>query len=354
MSNIDQINQVKKEFMESIDKVVSLDELKEIKVLYLGKKGIIQKLSTIIKELSIEAKKGFGKNLNELKDYINSKINMVELELEKKRINQELSKTSIDVTLPGIKPSNACVHPLTKVKSDIENLFVSMGYDVVLGPEIESDFYNFEALNISKDHPARNDHDSFFITSEILLRTHTSPVQVRTMQKNKEKTPIRIICPGKVYRRDRDDATHSHQFMQIEGLVIDKGISMAHLKGTLEVFVKHIFGENYDIRFRPSYFPFTEPSLEVDVTCLNCKGKGCYVCKDTGWIEILGSGMVHPNVLKMSGYDPEIYAGFAFGIGVERIAMLKYGINDIREFYTNDLRFLRQFNKLEGGDINES
>ncbi|MDD4036359.1 MAG: phenylalanine--tRNA ligase subunit alpha [Bacilli bacterium] len=353
MDNNTQINKIREQFMETIDKVISLEELKEIRITYLGKKGAIQKLTAIIKDLPIDEKKVFGKNLNELKDYINSKINMVESALENNRINQKLSKTSIDVTLPGIKLTNACVHPLTKVVNDIENLFVSMGYDVVLGPEIESDFYNFESLNLSKDHPARNEHDSFYINSEMLLRTHTSPVQIRTMRKNKEKEPIRIICPGKVYRRDRDDATHSHQFMQIEGLVVGKGISMANLKGTLEVFVKHIFGENYEIRFRPSYFPFTEPSLEVDVTCLNCKGKGCYVCKDTGWIEILGSGMVHPNVLKMSGYDPEIYTGFAFGIGVDRIAMLKYGINDIREFYTNDVRFLDQFNRLEGGDINE-
>jgi len=225
-----------------------------------------------------------------------------------------------------------------------------MGYDVVDGPEIESDLYNFEKLNLPKEHPARDAQDSFYITDEHLLRTQTSGVQARTMDANKEKTPIRMICPGKVYRRDDDDATHSHQFMQLEALVVDKNISVANLKATLEIIAKKLFGEDREIRLRPSFFPFTEPSFEVDVSCFKCGGNGCSICKDTGWIEVLGSGQVHPNVLRDSGYDPEIYTGFAIGLGIERIAMLKYGITDIRNFYTNDLRFLNDFNRVDGGD----
>ena len=222
-----------------------------------------------------------------------------------------------------------------------------MGYDVLEGPEVESDLYNFEMLNLPKGHPARDTQDSFYITEDKLLRTQTSPVQVRTMLSNIEKTPIRIICPGKTYRKDNDDATHSHQFTQIEGLVVDKNISMSDLKGTLQIFAKKMFGNEREIRFRPSYFPFTEPSIEVDVSCFNCGGNGCAICKNTGWIEILGAGMVHPNVLNMCGYDSEKFTGFAFGIGPERIAMLKYGITDIRNFYTNDMRFLKEFDKVE-------
>ena len=229
-----------------------------------------------------------------------------------------------------------------------------MGYDVVEGPEIESDLYNFEKLNLAKDHPARDMQDSFYITTEMLLRTQTSPVQARTMDSNKDKTPIRIICPGKVYRKDDDDMTHSHQFTQIEGLVVDENISVAHLKGTLEVLVRKLFGDDREIRLRPSFFPFTEPSLEVDVTCFKCGGNGCPLCKQTGWIEILGAGMVHPNVLRACGYDPEKYSGFAFGMGAERIAMLKYGINDIRHFYVNNMNFLDNFDRLEKEDTNES
>jgi phenylalanyl-tRNA synthetase alpha chain len=220
-----------------------------------------------------------------------------------------------------------------------------MGYEIAEGPEVERDYYNFEALNLPKGHPARDMQDSFYITDEILLRTHTSPVQARTMEKNEEKGPIKIICPGKVYRRDDDDATHSHQFMQIEGLVIDKNIRMSDLKGTLQAFAKKLFGEEREIRLRPSFFPFTEPSVEMDISCMMCGGKGCGTCKGTGWIEILGAGMVHPNVLRMAGYDPKEYQGFAFGMGPERIAMLKYGVDDIRHFYTNDVRFLQQFKR---------
>ena len=239
------------------------------------------------------------------------------------------------------------MHPLIRTVEEIENIFISMGYDVVEGPEVEQDLYNFEKLNLPKGHPARDAQDTFYIEDEeVLLRTQTSGVQARTMDSHLEKGPIRMICPGKVYRRDDDDATHSHQFMHLEALVVDKNISVANLKGTLEEVIKKLFGEDREIRLRPSFFPFTEPSFEVDVTCFKCGGKGCSICKDTGWIEVLGSGEVHPNVLRNCGYDPEIYTGFAIGIGIERIAMLKYGITDIRNFYTNDMRFLNDFNRI--------
>ena len=262
----------------------------------------------------------------------------------------KLRSEAIDITLPSTKIRVGSINPITKIINEVEDLFVSMGYDVLEGPEVESDLYNFEMLNLPKGHPARDTQDSFYITSDTLLRTQTSPVQVRTMLQNIEKTPIRIICPGKTYRKDNDDATHSHQFTQIEGLVVDKNISMSDLKGTLEIFAKRMFGSSREIRFRPSYFPFTEPSIEVDVSCFNCGGKGCNICKNTGWIEILGAGMVHPNVLNMCGYDSDKFTGFAFGIGPERIAMLKYGITDIRNFYTNDMRFLKEFDKVEKVD----
>lgn len=247
--------------------------------------------------------------------------------------------------MPGRPVETGCHHPLTAVVEQIEDVFIGMGYEVAEGTEVEKDYYNSEALNLPKDHPARDMQDTFYITEETLLRTHTSSVQARTMENNKEKGPIKIICPGKVYRRDDDDATHSHQFMQIEGLVIDKNIRMSDLKGTLQVFVKKMFGEDREIRLRPSFFPFTEPSVEMDISCMMCHGKGCGTCKGTGWIEILGAGMVHPNVLEMAGYDSKEYQGFAFGMGAERIAMLKYGVDDIRHFYTNDVRFLQQFKR---------
>ena len=261
-------------------------------------------------------------------------------------MNRKLESERIDVSLPSSKIIRGSKHPLTRVIEEIEDLFVSMGYDVVSGPELETDEYCFERLNLPKGHPARDMQDSFYITPEYLLRTQTSAVQARAMMANKEKTPIRIIVPGKTYRRE-DDATHSHQFNQVEGLVIDKNISFADLKGTLEIFMKHMLGENTELRFRPSYFPFTEPSYEVDVSCFKCGGKGCNLCKQTGWIELLGSGIVHPNVLKMNGYDPEVYSGFAFGTGLDRLAMFKYGITDIRLLYSNDVRFLNQFDRKD-------
>ena len=354
MNTNEKIEKLKSELEVKLKNVTCMRELNDLKVEYLGKKGYVTELSSLMKDLSVEEKKEFGKSLNELRNYVEEKISFLKEKLEEAELNMKLEKESIDISLPATKLGVGVTHPLTKIINDIEDLFVSMGYDVAEGPEVENDLYNFEMLNIPAGHPARDMQDSFFINEEILMRTQTSPVQVRTMLKNKEKSPIRIICPGKVYRKDDDDATHSHEFHQIEGLVVDKDISMSHLKGTLEILAKKMFGENREIRFRPSYFPFTEPSVEVDVSCFKCNGDGCNICKGTGWIEVLGAGMVHPNVLKASGYDPKEYTGFAFGVGVERIAMLKYEVSDIREFYTNDMRFLEQFNVVEGGDSNES
>lgn len=342
------VEEIKKELEEDLKKISSMNELNDLKVKYLGKKGKITLLTKDMGNRSVEERKEIGRYSNELKSHVTSSISQLEQELSQKELEAKLENDRIDPTLPGTAVKVGGVHPLTKVTEEIEDLFVSMGYDVVSGPEVELDLYNFEMLNLPKGHPARDAQDSFYITEDTLLRSQTSPVQVRTMLKNKEKTEIRIICPGKVYRRDDDDATHSHQFTQIEGLVVGKNISLADLKGTLEIFAKKLFGEDREIRFRPSYFPFTEPSYEVDISCFRCGGKGCNICKNTGWIEILGSGMVHPNVLQMAGYDPKEYTGFAFGIGVERVAMFRYGVNDIRSFYTNDLRFLETYNRVEG------
>ncbi len=348
---INEINNLKNELESNIENIKSLNELNDIKVHYLGKKSKMQEFSNNMKNLSIEEKKECGKLINEFKKYADDLFNDIKSKLEIIELEEKLNKEKIDVTLPATNINVGCIHPITKVINEIEDLFISMGYDVLEGPEVESDLYNFEMLNLPKGHPARDSQDSFYITDDVLLRTQTSPVQVRTMLNNLEKTPIRIICPGKTYRRDNDDATHSHQFHQIEGLVVDKNISMSDLKGTLEIFAKKMFGEKREIRFRPSYFPFTEPSIEVDVSCFNCGKKGCSICKNTGWIEILGAGMVHPNVLNACGYDSEKYTGFAFGIGPERIAMLKYGISDIRNFYINDQRFLKEFDKIEKEDL---
>lgn len=337
-----------KELLESdLKEITSSNDLGELKTKYLGKKGLITDLTKDMASLSIEEKKELGKNTNELKEYVSTKLNDLGEKIASRELEERLKTDKIDPTLPATKFSIGGVHPLTKVTEEIEDLFVSMGYDVVSGPEVEDDLHNFQLLNLPKDHPARDAQDTFYITEELLLRSQTSPVQARAMLKKKNQEPFRIICPGKVYRRD-DDATHSHQFNQIEGLVVGENISLADLKGTLEIFAKKMFGEDRLIRFRPSFFPFTEPSYEVDVSCFKCGGKGCNICKGTGWIEILGSGMVHPNVLRDCGYDPSKYTGFAFGVGVERVAMLRYGINDIRKFYTNDLRFLKSYNRTEG------
>ena len=342
----EQIENLKNQALEEIAKSESSKELNDLRVKYLGKKGELTSILRGMGELSPEERPKMGALVNSAKQEVENEIQEKEKELAKKELQERLEKEEIDITLPSQKIRRGTKHPLNRVIEEVEDLFVSMGYDVVSGPELETDEYCFERLNLPKGHPARDMQDSFYITPEYLLRTQTSAVQARTMMANKEKTPIRVIVPGKTFRRE-DDATHSHQFNQVEGLVVDKNISLADLKGTLEVFMKKMLGQNTELRFRPSYFPFTEPSYEVDVTCFKCGGKGCNLCKQTGWIELLGSGIVHPNVLKMNGYDPEEYSGFAFGVGLDRLAMFKYGITDIRLLYQNDVRFLRQFDRKD-------
>ena len=329
--------------------LVDTDDLKvldDLRVKYLGKKGLITELNGEIKNVPNEEKKEFGMLVNELRNTFNEYFNKTKDKIDTKILNERLEKEAIDISLPATKVEVGAPNILEKVIEEVEEVFMSMGYDVVDGPEIELDKYNFEMLNIPKGHPARDAQDTFYIDGEeILLRSQTSPVQVRTMLKGEGKVPIRMICPGKTYRRDDDDASHSHQFMQIEGLLVDKDISLSDLKGTMDVLFKRLFGETIETRFRPSYYQFTEPSVEVDITCVNCHGKGCNVCKNTGWVTVVGAGVVHPNVLRMSGYDPEVWSGFAFGFGAERLAMMKYDINDIRVFYNTDLRELKTFDR---------
>jgi phenylalanyl-tRNA synthetase alpha chain len=340
------ISKIREEALENIISANDAKELNDARVKYLGKKGELTSILRGMGSLSPEERPIIGSKVNEVRDELEKLITKRENEFEKQELERKLKEERIDITLPADKVKRGSKHPLNRIIEEVEDLFVSMGYDVVTGPELETDEYCFERLNLPKGHPARDMQDSFYITEEYLLRTQTSAVQARTMMANKDKTPIRVICPGKTYRRD-DDATHSHQFSQVEGLVVDKNISLADLKGTLEVFVRKLLGENLKLRFRPSYFPFTEPSYEVDVSCFKCGGKGCNLCKQTGWIEVLGSGIVHPNVLRMGGYDPEKYSGFAFGTGLDRLAMFKYGITDIRLLYQDDVRFLNQFDRLD-------
>ena len=342
----EQIENLKNQALEEIAKSESSKELNDLRVKYLGKKGELTSILRGMGELSPEERPKMGALVNSAKQEVENEIQEKEKELAKKELQERLEKEEIDITLPSQKIRRGSKHPLNRVIEEVEDLFVSMGYDVVSGPELETDEYCFERLNLPKGHPARDMQDSFYITPEYLLRTQTSAVQARTMMANEEKTPIRVIVPGKTFRRE-DDATHSHQFNQVEGLVVDKNISLADLKGTLEVFMKKMLGQNTELRFRPSYFPFTEPSYEVDVTCFKCGGKGCNLCKQTGWIEVLGAGIVHPNVLKMNGYDPEKFGGFAFGTGIDRLAMFRYGITDMRYLYTNDVRFLGQFDRKD-------
>lgn len=338
--------QIKKEISEKLQNVDDLKSLNEVRIEYLGKNGIIINLQSKIKE--VDDKKSYGMMINDIRNHFNNLFEEKQLFLEKEKLNEELSKEQIDITLPGTKITCGSPNILEKLVEDVEEVFISMGYDVLDGPEIEEDKYNFELLNIPKGHPARDAQDTFYIKdNEILLRSQTSPVQARTMLKKEGKTPIRMICPGKTYRRDDDDATHSHQFMQIEGLVVDKNISLSDLKGTMDVIFKHLFGETCETRFRPSYYQFTEPSVETDISCFVCHGKGCPLCKNTGWITVAGAGIVHPNVLKNCGYDEKEWTGFAFGFGAERLAMLKYGINDIRTFYQTDLREVIPFDRRE-------
>lgn len=337
-----QLDEIKKEAIVKIEAATTMQELNELRAYYMGKKSPLAEIMKTLASATIEEKKTIGAASNKVKQEIELAIANKRVAIENAEINAQLEKEAIDVTMDGYQFKNGSMHPLNKVIEELEDIFISMGYSIAEGPEVEVDVFNFEMLNVPKGHPARDMQDSFYINENVLVRTQTSPVQVRTLLEAAGK-PVKIVCPGKVYRRDDDDATHSHQFMQFEGLVVDKNITMSDLKGTLSLLMKKLFGENRSIRFKPSYFPFTEPSVEVDVSCFKCGGKGCPMCKHTGWIEVLGAGMVHPNVLKGAGYDPEVYRGFAFGVGIERVTMLRHNIDDIRNFYTNDYRFLKQF-----------
>ncbi len=341
------LENLKTEGLQQIQLAESSKQLQELRVMYLGKKGPIQEVMKGLKEIPAEERAAFGQQVNEVKQLLSQAIEAKKVELEEVEVNAKLEAEKIDITLEGVTPTIGTLHPLTIVTNELEDLFIGLGYTIAEGPELTSDMYNFERANIPKDHPARDMQDTFYIDVENLLRTHTTAVQTLVLEANAPQLPVKLVCPGKVYRRDDDDATHSHQFQQMEGLVVDEKITLADLKGTLELMAKRMFGEERSIRFRPSFFPFTEPSVEVDVSCHMCNGKGCSTCKSTGWIEILGAGMVHPKVLEMAGYDSEKCSGFAFGIGIERVAMLKYGIDDIRHFYTNDVRFLKMFTRFE-------
>ena len=338
---------IKEEALAKLEKCSSLKELNDIRILYLGKKGPIQEAMKSMKDMAAEDRKIFGQTSNLVKQELSKAVEDKKEILENQAILDKINEERIDITLPSYKLDQGTLHPLSTIVTEIEELFLGMGYQIAEGPEVETDYFNFELMNLPKGHPARDMQDTFYIDENTLMRTHTSPVQAHAMLAAQGKGPIKVICPGKTYRRDDDDATHSHQFMQCEGLVVDKNITMADLKGTLEVFARKFFGEKREVRLRPSYFPFTEPSVEVDISCHNCGGKGCSICKHTGWIEILGAGMVNPRVLEMCGFDSEVYQGFAFGIGMERVAMLKYGIDNIRNFYNDDIRFLNQFSRKE-------
>ncbi len=344
------LKRIQDEALEQIDKVNLMQEanvpeifstLEMLRVKYLGKKGELTAVLRGMGQLSPEERPIVGQMANEVREKIEAALTEKKLATEELALNERLTSEKLDVTAPGKKSKMGHRHPLTLVQRDLEDIFIGMGFSIAEGPEVEYDYYNFQALNIPENHPARDTQDTFYITDKILLRSQTSPVQARVMEV--QKPPIRIISPGRVYRSDAMDATHSPLFHQMEGLVVDKGITMGDLKGMLETFAKTEFGEETRIRFRPHHFPFTEPSAEVDISCFMCGGKGCRLCKGEGWIEILGAGMVHPNVLRNCGIDPEVYSGFAFGMGVERIAMLKYHIDDIRHFYENDVRFIEQF-----------
>lgn len=334
------MEELKKGFYDELSSINNLPDLFNLKAKYLGKKGIITTKLKSLSSLSSEERRQYGKELNELKELIEVCLKEKESELKREELKKQILSEPLDITLSGKYTPFGRPHPINQVLSEIIDIFIRMGFSVEEGPEVELDYYNFEALNIPKDHPARDMQDTFYISDEIVLRTHTSPVQIRVMEK--KKPPIRIIAPGKVYRCDAD-ITHTPMFHQIEGLMVDKGITFSNLKGILETFLHEMFGENTSVRFRPSFFPFTEPSAEVDIGCILCDGVGCKVCKGSGWLEIMGAGMVNPKVFENVGYDPEIYSGFAFGMGIERITMLKFLIDDIRLFFENDIRFLRQF-----------
>lgn len=317
------------------------EDLEALRIRYLGKKGELTAVLRGMGKLSAEERPAIGQLANEVREAIESAITARAQAEKSAALERRLKSERVDVTVPGTAPAVGHMHPLSRIQREMEDIFIGMGFDIVEGPEVEYDYYNFQALNIPPEHPARDTQDTFYITDNILLRTQTSPVQIRTMEKR--RPPIRIVSPGRVYRSDAMDATHSPLFHQMEGLVVDHGVTMGDLKGTLEMFAKKMFGEETRVRFRPHHFPFTEPSAEVDVSCFACGGKGCRLCKGEGWIEILGAGMVHPNVLRGCDVDPDEYSGFAFGFGIERVAMLKYHIDDIRHLYENDIRFLSQF-----------
>ncbi|MDN5326412.1 MAG: phenylalanyl-tRNA synthetase alpha chain [Moorella sp. (in: firmicutes)] len=336
------IAKIREEALARVAAATSSEELEALRVLYLGKKGELTRVLRGMGKLPPEERPRVGQMANKVREELEGALKEHRENLSRREQAERLRAEALDVTLPGRPVTRGNRHPLYQVLNEIKAVFIGLGFDVAEGPEVESDYYNFEALNLPKEHPARDMQDSFYLTEDVLLRTHTSPVQVRVMEARRPRLPIRIVAPGKVYRRD-DDATHSPMFHQVEGLLVDRRVTFGDLKGTLMAFLKQMFGDQVQVRFRPSYFPFTEPSAEVDMSCVMCGGSGCRVCSHTGWLEILGCGMVHPKVLSMSGYAPEEVSGFAFGLGVERVAMLKYGIDDLRLFYENDLRFLRQF-----------
>ncbi len=333
-------DQLKTAFLDEFASANDVSALSSLKVKYLGRKGLIAAQLKDLSAVPPEERPGVGKGINEVKAFIEQQIEAKEAKLKAEDLNRRLLAESIDITLPGKSVPFGKEHPLTTTLRDIVDIFERMGFDVEEGPEVELDYYNFEALNIPRDHPARDMQDTFYVSDDIVLRTHTSPVQIRVMERR--KPPVKFIAPGKVYRCDAD-ISHTPMFHQVEGVMVDEGITFSHLKGVLELFAHEMFGADTGVRFRPSFFPFTEPSAEIDISCILCKGQGCRVCKSTGWLEVLGAGMINPVVLKNVGYDTEVYSGFAFGMGVERITMLRYSIDDIRLFFENDIRFLRQF-----------
>jgi phenylalanyl-tRNA synthetase alpha chain len=348
MDLFDRINKLKEEGLDQIKQAKNQKMLDKIRVELMGRKGELTQILHSMKDIAPENRPKVGQEVNQVRDILQKQLDEAKDHFLQAVIAQKLEEEKIDVTLPGREGHLGSKHPINIILDDLESYFIGMGYKVVQGPEIETDHYCFEMMNLPKDHPARDMQATFYIDNEDLLRTQTSGDQARVLEKHDfSKGPLKMVGPGKVYRRDDDDATHSHQFQQMEGLVVDKNVTMSDLKGTLEMIAKHVFGQDRKTRLRPSYFPFTEPSVEMDVSCFNCNGKGCPICKYTGWIEVLGAGMVHPNVLENAGVDSTVYGGFAFGLGLDRFAILKYGISDIRDFYTNDVRFLAQFRKEE-------
>ena len=348
MDLFEKLQELRDQGLSEIDKAKTEEKLNDVRVKLVGRKSELTEILHSMKDVEPEKRREIGQKVNKVRDLFNQKLDYAKNEIVEKLVKEQLEKEAIDVTLPGREEHLGTKHPINIILDDLEKYFIGMGFKVAQGPEIETDHYCFEMMNLPKDHPARDMQETFYIDSEDLLRSQTSGDQARELEKHDfSKGPLKMVGPGKVYRRDDDDATHSHQFMQMEGLVVDKNITMGDLKGTLELMAKHVFGQDRETRLRPSYFPFTEPSVEMDVSCFNCNGKGCSICKYTGWIEVLGAGMVHPNVLENAGVDSNVYGGFAFGVGLDRFAILKYGIDDIRDFYTNDVRFLEQFSKEE-------